>query len=206
MGARCGSASNACWRPAASRRSGSTCRRSATPAIYRARWRRSCGRWRRAASPRARPAKSAGSSRPSCAPSSAAISSAGCDGWRRTHTRPPRELRSRRGGAVFFLQKTAKNSGAAAETRRRRLAVAHPERGDEGGLRDFDLAELAHPLFAFLLLFEELAFAGDVAAIAFGQHVLAQRLDRLARHHPAAERGLDRDLEQLARDQVLEPF
>src|SRR5947207_15670276 len=83
-------------------------------------------------------------------------------------------------------------------------AVAHLEGGDEGRLRDLDLAELAHPLFALLLLFEELAFAGHVAAIAFGEHVLAQRLDRLARHHPAAERRLDRDLEQLARDEVLQ--
>src|SRR5712691_9238292 len=82
--------------------------------------------------------------------------------------------------------------------------VAHPEGGDEGGLRDVDLAELAHPLFAFLLLFEELAFTGHVAAIAFGGDILAQRLDRLARHHPSAERRLDRDLEQLARDQLFQ--
>jgi hypothetical protein len=53
------------------------------------------------------------------------------------------------------------------------LAVAHFEGGDEGGLRDLDLAELAHPLFALLLLVEELAFAGHVAAVAFGEHVLA---------------------------------
>src|SRR5437016_14489807 len=83
-------------------------------------------------------------------------------------------------------------------------AVAHAEGGDEGGLRNLDLAELAHPLFAFLLLFEQLAFAGDVAAVAFGEHVLAQCLHRLARHHPAAECGLDRDLEQLARDEILQ--
>ena len=36
-----GSVSNASWRRAASRRCGSTCRRSAMPAIYRVRWRRS---------------------------------------------------------------------------------------------------------------------------------------------------------------------
>jgi len=77
-------------------------------------------------------------------------------------------------------------------------AVAHLEGGDEGGLRDFDLAELAHPLFALLLLFEELAFAGHVAAIAFGQHVLAQGLDGLARDDAAADRRLDRYREELA--------
>src|SRR3984893_7273347 len=83
-------------------------------------------------------------------------------------------------------------------------AVAHLEGGDEGGLRDLDLAELAHPLFAFLLLFEELALAGHVAAIAFGEHVLAQRLDGLARDNAAADRRLDRDLKKLARDQILQ--
>src|SRR6266446_220197 len=88
--------------------------------------------------------------------------------------------------------------------RRRRSAVAHAERGDEGRLRDLDLAELAHPLFALLLLFEELAFAGHVAAIAFGEHVLAQRLDGLPRDDPAADRRLDRDLKELARDQILQ--
>ena len=44
----------------------------------------------------------------------------------------------------------------------------------------------------------------DVAAVALGGHVLAQRADRLARDDAAADRRLDRDLEQLARDQVLQ--
>src|SRR5438477_7169260 len=79
-------------------------------------------------------------------------------------------------------------------------AVAHFEGGYEGGLRDFDFAELAHPLFALFLLFEEFAFAGHVAAIAFGEHILAQSLDRLARDDPATDRRLDRDGEELARD------
>ena len=85
-----------------------------------------------------------------------------------------------------------------------RSAVAHLEGGDEGGLRDFDLAELTHPLLPLLLLFEELAFPGHVAAIAFGEHVLAQGLDGLARDDTAADRRLDRDGEELARDQVLQ--
>src|SRR5437016_12650968 len=83
-------------------------------------------------------------------------------------------------------------------------AVAHAEGGDEGGLRDLDLAELAHPLFAFLLLFEELALAGHVAAVAFGEHVLAQGLDGLAGDNPAADRCLDRHGKKLARDQILQ--
>jgi hypothetical protein len=44
----------------------------------------------------------------------------------------------------------AANSGAAQPS-------PHFEGGDEGGLRDFDFAELAHPLFALFLLFEESA-------------------------------------------------
>src|SRR3984893_14328914 len=85
-----------------------------------------------------------------------------------------------------------------------RSAVAHLEGGDEGGLRDLDLAELAHPLFALLLLVEELPLAGHVAAAAFGEHVLAQGLAGLARDDTAADRRLDRDGEELARDQVLQ--
>src|SRR5689334_15955320 len=85
-------------------------------------------------------------------------------------------------------------------------AVAHFEGGDKGGLRDFDLPELAHPLFALFLLFEKLAFAGDVAPVAFGEHVLAQGLDGLARDDAAADRRLDRDGEELARDQILQSF
>src|SRR5690606_17991295 len=50
----------------------------------------------------------------------------------------------------------------------------------------------------------ELAFAGRVAAIAFGGDVLAQRRDRLAGDHLAADRRLDRDLEHVTRDEILE--
>src|SRR5947209_11799897 len=87
--------------------------------------------------------------------------------------------------------------------RKRPLAVVHLERGDEGRLRDLDVADLAHPLLALLLLLEKLLLAADVAAVALGQHVLAQRADRLARNHPAADRRLDGDLEELAWDQLL---
>lgn len=41
-------------------------------------------------------------------------------------------------------------------------------------LRDFDLAELPQALLALFLLFQKLAFARDVAAIEFGDHVLAR--------------------------------
>src|SRR5579885_3655900 len=84
------------------------------------------------------------------------------------------------------------------------LVFARLQRREEGRLRNVDLAELAHALLALFLLLEELALAADVAAVALGGHVLAQRADRLARDDAAADRRLDGDLEQLLRDQLLE--
>src|SRR3954471_14207643 len=89
---------------------------------------------------------------------------------------------------------------------KRSLPAVHLERGDEGRLRDLDVADLAHPLLALLLLLKKLLLAADVAAVALGEHVFAQRTDRLAGDHPAADRGLDGDLEELARDQLLQPL
>src|SRR6516162_5039696 len=50
------------------------------------------------------------------------------------------------------------------------------------------------------------AFAGDVTAIAFGKHVLPQGLDRFAGDDLAADRGLDGDLKELPRNQILQPL
>src|ERR1051325_927005 len=86
----------------------------------------------------------------------------------------------------------------------RSLSAVHLEGGNEGRLRDLHVAHLAHALLALLLLLEKLLLAADVAAVALGQHVLAQRADRLAGDDAPADRGLDGDLEQLARDQVLQ--
>src|SRR5690606_39747590 len=83
-------------------------------------------------------------------------------------------------------------------------SVPHLQRLDEGGLGDFHLAELAHALLAFLLLLEQLALARDVAAVALGGDVLPERRDRLAGNDAAADRGLDRDLEHVLRDELLE--
>src|SRR5581483_4978676 len=82
--------------------------------------------------------------------------------------------------------------------------LLHLQGGDEGLLRDLHLAELAHLLLALLLLLEELALAGDVAAVALRQHVLPERADGLARDDAAADRSLDGDLEEVGRDQLLE--
>src|SRR3974390_410816 len=88
-----------------------------------------------------------------------------------------------------LLQAVTRSSGE--------LIGVHFQRGDKSFLRDLDLAELAHLLFALFLLFEELALAGNVAAVAFRRHVLAQRLDGLARDDFAADRGLHGNLKQV---------
>src|SRR5690606_24099218 len=77
---------------------------------------------------------------------------------------------------------------------------------EEGALRDLHVAHVLHPLLALLLLLEQLALARDVAAVALGGHVLAERLDRLARDHPPADRGLDRHVEHVARDLLAQPL
>ena len=62
---------------------------------------------------------------------------------------------------------------------------------------DVDTADALHALLAFLLLFEELALAGNVGAVALGQHVLAHSMNRLASDDLGADRGLDRYPEHL---------
>src|SRR5436305_1460586 len=82
--------------------------------------------------------------------------------------------------------------------------LLQPERGHERLLRDLDPADLLHALLALFLAFEQLALPGDVAAVALREHVLALGLDGLAGDDPPADRGLDRHVEQLARDQLTE--
>jgi hypothetical protein len=70
-------------------------------------------------------------------------------------------------------QYPARCGSMASKQNLRPLASAiHFQRRDKRFLRNLDLAELPHLLFARLLLFQQLAFAGDVAAIAFRGHVL----------------------------------
>src|SRR6266576_3964419 len=71
-------------------------------------------------------------------------------------------------------------------------------------LWDLDRSHLLHALLSFFLLLEQLALARHVAPIALGGDVLAQRADRLAGDHFGPDRGLDHDLEQLARDQLFQ--
>src|SRR5436190_3290067 len=79
---------------------------------------------------------------------------------------------------------------------------SHPEHRQEGLLRDLDSADTLHPLFPFLLLLQQLALAADIAAVALGQHVLAQRLDRFPGDDAAADGRLDGDLEHLPWNQL----
>src|SRR5215469_12822868 len=73
-------------------------------------------------------------------------------------------------------------------------------------LRDVDVADGFHPLFAFLLLFQQLALARDVAAVTFRCHVLAERADVFRRDDFTADGRLNFHLELLARDDLLELF
>ena len=63
---------------------------------------------------------------------------------------------------------------------------------------------MAHPLLALLLFLEELALAGDVAAVALRRHVLADLAHCLAGDDFRADGCLDGNVELLARNEFLE--
>src|SRR5512145_453840 len=101
------------------------------------------------------------------------------------HTKPVTSSKISRNRAKF----KARSSFPPLQHREKRL------------LGDLDRADLLHALLPLLLLLQQLALARDIAAVAFRQHVLAQRLHILARDDMAADRRLDRDVEHLARNQ-----
>ena len=74
----------------------------------------------------------------------------------------------------------------------------------EGFLRNIHRPHALHALFAFLLLFQELALAGDVAAVAFGGDVFADGFDGFSRDDLAADGGLEGNFEKVAGDFFLE--
>src|SRR5574340_408130 len=92
-------------------------------------------------------------------------------------------------------------AGAPLSHAVRASLAARLQHGQERLLRDLDAADGLHPLLAGLLLLEELLLAGDVTAVALGEHVLPERLDRLARDDLRADRRLHGDVEHLAGDQ-----
>ena len=73
-------------------------------------------------------------------------------------------------------------------------------------MRDFDAADLFHPFFARFLFFQQFAFARDVAAVAFGQHVFAQGFHGGAGDDLVANRRLDGDFKHLPRDEFAHSF
>src|ERR1700682_690042 len=91
----------------------------------------------------------------------------------------------------------------------KRMALIKLQHRHERLLWNLDRTDPLHPSLAFLLLFQQLAFARDVAAVALRKHVLPHRWNRFAGDHLAADRRLQRHLEHLARDdrlQLLDKF
>lgn len=76
--------------------------------------------------------------------------------------------------------------------------------GKKRGLRDFDVADGAHPLLPLLLFFEKFLLPRHVAAIALGEDVLPQRFDRRTGDDAGADRGLDGDFEQVTRNLLFQ--
>src|SRR5216683_2599124 len=103
---------------------------------------------------------------------------------------------------------SASSSGVVSTTSPRKAVwmtrLVNLQDRQERFLRDLDRSHLLHALLSFFLLLEQLALARHVAPIALGGDVLAQRTDRLAGDHLGPDRGLDHDLEQLARDQLFQ--
>src|SRR5579862_4482939 len=67
------------------------------------------------------------------------------------------------------------------------FAAADFQHCQERLLRDIDPPDPFHAALAFFLLFEQLALAADVAAVAFGQYVFAHTRNRFPRDHFAAD-------------------
>src|SRR5882757_10831067 len=64
------------------------------------------------------------------------------------------------------------------------------------------LSDPLHALLAFLLLFQQLALATDVTAVALGEHILTQGGYRLPSHDLRSDCRLDRHFELLPRNQL----
>ena len=68
------------------------------------------------------------------------------------------------------------------------------------------VADLAHAFLTFLLFFEQLALARDVAAVAFGSHVFTNGFYCLSRNDFGSDGCLDGDVELLPRYQLFQFF
>ena len=86
------------------------------------------------------------------------------------------------------------------------VLVVGAEDGDESLLRDVDVADFLHALFAFALLVKKLAFTSDIAAVAFGKNVFAELTDIFTGDDFAADGALNGDLKHLRRNGFAEAF
>src|SRR6202035_798590 len=80
----------------------------------------------------------------------------------------------------------------------------HLEHGHECLLRNLHVAHPFHAALAFALLLEQLALPRDVAAVAFGKHVLAHGGHGLTGDDLATDRCLYGHFEELTRDQLAQ--
>src|SRR5581483_8755997 len=97
--------------------------------------------------------------------------------WRRGRKNQSSAIQNRPTGSASQLRKTAMGISiciAVEPDVRRLFFAADLQHGEKRFLGDLDLTHLFHALLAFLLLFQQLAFAGDVTAVTLGKHVLAQ--------------------------------
>src|SRR2546426_12478101 len=96
---------------------------------------------------------------------------------------------------------SASSSGVVSTTSPRNAVwmtrLVNLEDREERFLRDLDRSHLLHPLLALALLLQELAFPRDLAAVALGGDVPAQRAARTARDHLAPDGRVSHRLEQL---------
>src|SRR5580658_6059763 len=81
------------------------------------------------------------------------------------------------------------------------VVLSHSQHRQEGLLRNIDLPNAFHAFLAFFLFFQEFALAGDIAAVALGNDVLADGAYGLARDHFGADGRLDGNFEHLPRNQ-----
>src|SRR4029078_7877178 len=117
----------------------------------------------------------------------------------------PTKIRARRdSGEGLPVPPSADARATATSIAERRGSVVELQRRDEDVARHLDAPDRLHLLLAFLLLLQQLALTRDVAAVALGEHVLALGLHGLAGDDLATDRGLDRHIEHLPRDQFLQ--
>src|SRR3546814_17087238 len=93
--------------------------------------------------------------------------------------------------------------GVGGAFRRSVLPFAHLEGGEESGLRDQHVADLAHALLAGLLLFQQLPLAVDIDAVTLRRHVLALGVDGHERPNLAADGSLSCALVEMVRGESI---